>query len=247
MTALDTLRHLFPKSKQWNLVYKRPFTWLIEGITPSLDAAQDNADGVWSELIPATTSFGTGTGLISWERQWALPSSSDLTEQERRDRLAATWQALGGQSPGYITDTLTAQGFPVFTHEWWVLNAAGYPAARDPRDYLLPEYGGTDSDGILIANIIRTTFPGGQIGAGEPFAQSGEPRALSGYFAAYETELVAYSYVGPESVHPYYLYIGGETFPDVVSIPVERKDEFEALCRKICPAHLWLVLRVEYV
>lgn len=247
MAFKDTLRHLLPKAVQWNLVYDRSFKKLIDGITPSFDAARANADQVWAELIPATTSFGTGTGLITWERQWALKASSVLTEQERRDRLAATWQALGGQSPGYITDTLQANGFPVYTHEWWVLNANNYPAARDPRDYLLPEFGGTDSDGLLIANIIRTTFPGAMIGAGEAWAQAGEARAIAGYFAEYATEFVGYSYVGPESLHPYYLYIGGETFPDVVSIPLERKEEFETLCRRICPGHLWLVLRVEYV
>ncbi len=244
MTLKNTLRHLLPKSFQWNLVYGRSFVDLIDGIVPSLDAARDNADEVWADFMPATTD---GTALEAWERQFNLFSASALTLQERRDRLTAAWSAEGGQSPGYITDTLTAHGFPVFTHEWWVLAPNDYPQPRDPRDHLKAEFGGTDADGFLIRNVIRTSVLFNEIGAGEAYAEAGEPDAVCGFFEGFLVDRVEATYQGPKSRHPYYLYIGGSTFPDTVDIPIERRDEFEHLCQRLCPAPQWLVLRVRYV
>lgn len=236
-----TIRHLLPKSSIWNLVWDRGFKQLMEGITPTLNAGRDSFDDIWQDLFPATTR-----DLASWERQYALVAGT-LTVAQRRTRLAAIWAAQGGQSPGYITDTLTAAGFAVFTHEWWDLTAWGHPAAKDPRDHLKAEYGGTDADGHLLVNRIRESRKVDEIGAGEIWAEAGEARAIAGYFLEHAISLKSFSYVGPESRHPYYLYIGGETFPDTVDIPAAQREEFETLCLQICPAQQWLVLRVRYV
>lgn len=48
------------------------------------------------------------------------------------------------------------------------------------------------------------------------------------------------------SLFPYFLYIGGETFPDQASVPLSRRDEFEDLCLKICPLEQWLGILVDY-
>lgn len=244
MSIKATLGHLLPKSFPWNLVYGRGFLDLINGIVPSLDAARDNADEVWADFMPSTSD---GIALDTWERQFNLKASSSLTLQQRQDRLDAAWSTLGGQSPGYITDTLTANGFPVFTHEWWVLSGIGYPVPRDPRDHLKAEFGGTDADGFLIQNLIRTSVKTNEIGAGEAFAEAGEAMAIAGYFDGFIVSRVEATYQGPESRHPYYLYIGGSTFPNTVNIPIARREEFEQLCQKLCPAQQWLVLRVRYV
>jgi len=45
---------------------------------------------------------------------------------------------------------------------------------------------------------------------------------------------------------PYFIYVGDETFPDKVTIPRSRKDEFERLLLKLCPTQHWIVLRVNY-
>ena len=241
---IRTIRHLFPKSRMWNLVYARDFLAMMLGITPSLDDAANNADTLWTDLIPATASE---SAIVNWERQFALQASSALTLAERRTRLEGTWSSIGGQSPSYITLTLQAHGFPVFTHEWWDLAPNDYPVAKDPRDHLLPEFGGTDVDGRLLVNDIRTAVKFDVMNAGETYASAGEPQAVAGFFGGYNVGKVAFTYAGPESRHPYYLYIGGETFPDTVNIPADRRDEFEALCQKICPAQQWLVLRVRYI
>lgn len=244
LRALNTLRHLFPKSRPWNLVYLRQFLQLIRGITPSLDAAADNSDTLWTDLIPRSAS---ASALTVWERQWALGTASALTDAERRTRLEGVWSSIGGQSPSYITTTLQAHGFPVFTHEWFDESSAGHPIPKDPRDHLLPLHGGTDTDGHLLVNNIRTSVKFEEIGAGEAFAEAGEEKAIAGFYGGYTIAKILRTYQGPETRHPFYLYIGGATFPDTVDIDAARRDEFESLCQKICPAQQWLVLRVRYI
>lgn len=241
--ALKAIRHLFPTSNPWNLVYAREFLSFMKGLMPSLDDAANNFDAIWDDLIPATASEAA---ITNWERQFALQASSALTLAERRVRLAGEWASAGGQSPNYLTTTFQAHGFPIFTHEWWDTAPNGHPVAKDPRDHLLPEFGGNDVDGRLLVNLVRTSLKFGSMLAGASFALAGRPEALAGFFAGHQIGKVAYSYVGPADRHPYYLYLGGETFPDIVNIPVARQDEFETLCKKICPAQQFLVLRVRF-
>ncbi len=46
---------------------------------------------------------------------------------------------------------------------------------------------------------------------------------------------------------PYFVYVGGETFPDTVFVDIDRQQEFERLLLKLCPAHVWIVMRVDFV
>lgn len=241
MAMFDTVRHLLPRGRAWRMVIDRAALRLIRGLANPLDSIRLFADRVFLDLFPAETYE-----LIAWERQFALPPGT-LTVAERRTRLAARWQAQGGQDPYYITTTLQAHGFDVYTHPWWTLTAWGVPNPRDPRDYLLPAHGGTDSDGYLLGNQIYGLTKTDEIGAGEAWAEAGEPRALSGYFLAHASTTNVDQYVGGSERWPYYLYIGGATFPNTVNIPTARRTEFERLVRMLCPAHLWIVLRVVYV
>ena len=242
MGLINTIRHLLPRSTVWNIMFDRPFTRLVKGIAPTMDAARTDSDLVYLDLFPQTTR-----ALDAWERQWSLPASSALTEQERRDRLEGEWRSVGGQSPHYITTTLQAHGFSVYTHEWWTIAAHGYPQPRDPRAYLRSEFNGSDPDGYLICDIIRTSRKVDEIGAGEAWAEAGEDRAVAGYYLEHQVTFVGYTASDdPDDWHTY-LYIGGETFPDTVTIPTARRQEFEQLCRKLCPAQHCLVLRVQYV
>ena len=238
----DSFRLLLPRARAWTLIIDRILGRWLEALMAPFESARTYADRLWLDAFPATTRQ-----LGSWEAQWGLPPGT-LTEDERRIRLAAVWKAVGGQSPGYITDTLQNAGFPVFTHEWWDLTAWGVPQAKDPRDHLLPEFGGTDIDGFLLANQYYTS---GKVGpfaqVGEPIMQVGEPNAQVGYFGAYVSEAVEVTYCGPEENHPHYTYIGGETFPDTVDIPASRRTEFERLLISVTPGQQWLVLRVRYV
>lgn len=199
------------------------------------------------------------------------------SEQERRDRLDATWKALGGQDPRYIQDTLQAAGFDVYVHEWWEpipgrqnggsIDGDVTPVARDPFTYLWDgssprEFIGSGHDSAfcggddcfsnsqvdppgypLVNKLLEASVS--VIGAGHSLLFSGGINAASG------TDTISFSrkqYIIPAdpTKHPYFLYIGGENFPDVVTIPNSRRDEFEDLCLKICPTEQWLGILVNY-
>jgi hypothetical protein len=199
-----------------------------------------------------------------------------LNEQQRRDRLAAAWQALGGQSPDYIQTTLRANGFDVYVHEWWVpgteppvgVNACAVP--RNPLLYLRREStnetlgvecgeplaacgegfaqagNGVQPRGYPLVNRIRRTTREVLNLCGEPLVECGEPSALAGDYETFTNEYVDYIVPADSAKWPFFLYIGAENINGVAQIDANRKEEFEALCLKICPAHLWLGIIVEY-
>ena len=141
------------------------------------------------------------------------------------------------------------------------------PEARNPFLYLWDgvsprEFIGTGHDqaycgGDLMYSNSQDSVPGyplvnkilesadGNIGVGHQLMYAG------GDTAAVGVTIVGYGfkqYVMPADpdTYPYYLYIGGEVFPEVATLPLSRKDEFEALCLKICPAEQWLGILVNY-
>lgn len=248
MTFLDVFKHLLPNARAWRLTVNKQLRQFFDGLSLTGDDIKLFFDEVWLDIFPQTTRE-----ISKWEQQFGLPVS-DLTEQERRDRLAATWQAVGGQSPRYIQDTLRANGFDVFVHEWWDPSDDPVPGTKvcaPPRDPLVHLRRIATDDpppkGYPLVNKVFETRPDWFVLAGEPVAQAGEPDALAGNFFSFNEKVKQYVIPLDSDKWHYFLYIGGANYGDVAQIPAERKDEFEALCLKICPMQLWLGIIVEYI
>jgi len=269
---LRIFQHLLPNAIAWVITTAKPLREFFTGLAAAIgDPFKLYFDKVWEDQFPQTTRQ-----LDLYEAEFALPVSS-LTEQERRDRLAAAWKAIGGQDPGYIQDTLRAAGFDVYVHDWWVpgsepaVGVLAAATARNPFTYL--------NDGVQAVNYVsadgnplmqdggpsaqdgRTSTPTGYplvnkllifdpvfIGDGAPAVQDGNLSAQDGGSVSSNGNYKLKEYVLPTDVvtFPYYLYIGGVTFPNHAVIPSSRKNEFETLCLKICPAQLWLGILVDY-
>jgi len=271
MSWLNIFKHLLPTGKAWRLTtnkaLRRFFSGLAEAIGPPFKLFFDQ---VWQDIFPATTRE-----LDQWEDQWALPGSG-LTTQERRDRLDAAWKALGGQSPKYIQDTLRAHGFDVYVHEWWVpgsepaVNVKACVTPRSPILYLRREFTGRTSGvecgealaacgedfaqcgngveprGYPLVNRILQTVPDLFILAGEEVAACGEASALCGNYTSFATEYKNYIIPLDPDKWCYFLYIGAQDITDIAQVDSSRREEFEMLCLKICPAQQWLGILVEY-
>lgn len=251
-----TLARLLPNGRAWALAWGSQIRAFFQALSTLGDGVRVYMDQVWLRINPQTTD-----DLESWEEQFGLEDDPDLTEQDRRDRLDGRWAAFGGQSVEYIKATLDAAGFTsLYVHEWWVPDTA----TPDPRDPLA----------IVFGTSIQCGDPEAQ--CGDPEAQCGGGTAASGYWLVNnEYDPVKYPFIttaeiGPRSqcgdpeaqcgdpavecagvgdpvdVRAYFLYIGGVSFGDVVAIDATRRRELEALLLKICPAHLWLILTVEY-
>lgn len=262
MTFLRIFRHLLPRARAWRITLDKQLRQFFEGLAATGDDVKQFLDQVWLDIFPDTTRE-----LSDWETQFGL-RAGQLTEQERRDRLAGAWKALGGQSPRYIQDTLQAAGFDVYVHEWWdpaalpvyafycgdaaaeageagVECTAVIPEARDPLAVLAPDnITAVPGYGYPLVNKITEIEPNLIALAGEAVAEAGEPLASCYNYVDFIFGVKRYE--TPTDGH-YVLYIGGETFGDLAQVPADRRDEFENLCLKICPAQQWLGILAEYV
>lgn len=227
MSFLRTFQQLLPDAAAWRLTAQKRLRSLFEGLAGGPQAARVFIDYVSDDLYPETTRE-----LAAWESQFALRGNGSDTD--RRNALAAAWQATGGQSPRYLQDTLQAAGFDVFIHEWW---SSGPPyVARDPNSY--------------------TTQPLiGTVQCGEALAQCGEESALCNDFLANEPGYIVNLTLQPKApppvpsstlTWPYFVYVGGETFGTTATIPEGRRAEFEEKLLELFPAQLWIVTLVEY-
>jgi len=240
---LDIYKHLLPRAKSWRLTIEKQLRQFFVGLSTFPADAREFIDLVWLDIFPQETRE-----LDQWESEFGLPDTG-LTEQERRNRLDATWQAQGGQDPTYIQETLQNAGFPVYVHEWWVPGsepAVDSPAAATPRNptttLVAPAY-------ALVNPLLRITrnyisyFDGGALPNKNQFGKSD---SQFGRFDALNYGEVGYTIPTDASTWPYFLYIGDSTFPNLATVDAARQEEFEALVLKVCPAQQWLGILVQF-
>lgn len=241
------------------------------GLADAGSAARAFIDNVYRDLFPQDTRE-----LTEWENQFALPDTG-LDEQARRDRLAAAWRAVGGQDPRYIQATLRARGFDVYVHEWWepgtepALGVKGCATPRNPLMWLRREFTNTtilvecgeplaacgeefaeagnslNPRGYPLVNKIVSTVRDIIPLCGEELAACGEETAGAGNYFNFRQQQRSYTVPREPEKWPYFLYIGGQTFGTLAQVEPSRREEFEDLCLKICPAQQWLGILVEYV
>jgi hypothetical protein len=222
------IEHLLPNAAAWRITLAKTLRNFFEGLTGIGSDAKDFIDDVYGDVFPETTRE-----LAEWEAQFGIEPNA--VEATRRLNLAAEWAATGGQSPSYIQGVLQTAGFDVYVHEWWSSGPSPW-IPRNPRDY---------TDDPLI----------GQVQCGETLAQCGEPTAVCNGLLANEPGYVVNDDLSQRApapipnvaaVWPYFFYIGAETFPDLANIDIERRAEFRRLVLKLKPAHVWVVLLIDY-
>lgn len=271
MNWLSVFKHLLPSGRAWRITTNKMLRSFIDGLRGAPEDAREFIDNVYLDIFPATTRR-----LDEYENQFGLPAAVLTEQQRRDRLDAAwkatggqspryiqdTLQGAG--FPVYVhewwvPDPLHPTGGSV--------NGDSVPVARDPFAYLwdgvserqfigcghnLAMCGGdvafansqNEPPGYPLVNKVLIASSG-SIGAG--YAQM----YCGGDLAACGASVVAYNrkqYVIPAdpTKYPHFLYIGGETFPDLATIPGSRREEFEDLCLKICPTEKWLGMLVDY-
>ena len=263
-------QHLLPNARAWRIVIDKLLRKFFEGLASGVgDVFKIFFDKIWLDIDPATTRE-----ITAWETQFGLPTT--LTdEQDRRDRLSAIWKATGGQSPRYLQDTLQAAGFDVYIHEWWVpgsepaIGVIGAATARIPFTYLNDgsvdlQYESNDGGADMQDGDIALAMDGAALQpTGYPlvnkvfifnpdFLGDGSDQMMDGGQDGQDGDITFIytlkKYIIPADItkYPFFLYIGGQTFPNHATVDSSRKNEFETLCMKICPAQQWLGILVNY-
>jgi len=237
------ISHLLPSGAAFSVTVNKTLRRFFLGLSEQPAETKEFIDLVYLDLFPETTRE-----LNEWERQFGLPltdMTSDPAVVNGRLLLSAEWKATGGQSPSYLQGVLQAAGFDVFVHEWW---SSGPPyVARDPRDY---------TDNPLIGSWQCTGFDGG----GLPLPTQPQCSALASQpqcnrWLANDTHYLVnldLTRRAPPPVPddpakwPYFVYVGGETFPDFATVDITRRAEFERLLLKLRPTHNWIVTLIDY-
>lgn len=268
---IGMFKHLLPTGRALNITQSKPLRWLFQGLSVLPENFKPYADQIFEDIDPQKT-----TKLTQWEQQFGMQvtTTDEQTRRDRLSGVWA--QLYGGQSPRYIQDALQAAGFDVYVHPWWEdsarplggsVNGDATPVARSPFDQLwsggaarqyvgtghVALYCGGDSafsnsqnspPGYALVNKVPIV---GQVpvGCGHTELYCGGGSAYVGSEALSFSEKV---YPLPNDVEkfPYFVYIGGQTYPEVVTIPLDRKDELERLCLQICPSHNWLGMLITY-
>ncbi len=264
---LDTYQHLLPRARAWQVIINKKLRQFFQGLVDLPSGVQDTQDQTWADYRPADT-----TKLAEWETQFGL-LPTDATEQDRRDRLAAAWRTLGGQSPRYLQDAIQAAGFNVYLYEssfaragtgkclyrqpWFYLNDGRFPDKIIIRGVMgEPDFQMGEPDAMLASryNLGATV---GIMQMGEPAVQMGEPAVQMGEYrrlgVLLTDPLPAGSTIpveGQEDEWPYILYWGGSPVlgqPSTAIIPRSREQEFKTLILKLSPAQQWHGLLIDFL
>ena len=257
-------QHLLPRSRAWSLIIEKTLRDFFEGLTGLPSDFKDFIDQIWLDVFPPTTRQ-----LSEWEAQFGMISPS-LVEADRRDAVAAAWMRGGGLGPDTLQDVLQAAGFDLYVFDPWYFTPG--KTIRNPHQWLIDadtfivyvaecgeptaecgeptaECGDTSTPtGILLVNNIlqRLVDYIEAVSCGEVVAACGETDAACGDNIGFSTDAKQYVLPIDSELWPYFWYIGGVNFGDMVTVPITRKAELETLILKIGPAHLWTGLFVSY-
>lgn len=270
MVMFKALQHILPNGRAWRSTADKTLRRFLGGLSDMPQDVKGHFEDVFDELNPSTTG-----SLAEWDDQFGLPMSK-ITEAQRRARMSAAWKAQGGQSPAYIQGILRAAGFDVYVHEWWEPGTepdVGVHACATPRNPLLyirrstaPRVqlaacgyaatvcgnvsaicgNGVEPAGYPLVNKVQKSRKTYSASCGDASTTCGTPSATCGNFDGYRLDTIEYLVPLDSTKWPYFLYIGGQSFPDFATVSADRRNEFEALCLKNCPAHIWVGVLVKY-
>lgn len=232
------LNRLLPTGRAWLQIPGKVIYDLLGGIADELELVKaiflKIKDSIFPELMEVEF-------ISDWEKRFKLPTIT-ATEQERRDRLAAQWQNLGGSTREYLENRLKDNGFAVTVYEG-VYFAVGSTL---------------DDDNILGDFVLEgNTFTGEQLSV-DPCAQFSAAVSTLGDIILGDGETlglnrpkIIINYIDelredvdfcplPALRHKFVNYIGGPGgLGDLATIPAERYLEFREIVLRYKPARTW--------
>ncbi len=272
MNWLNIFKHLLPNGKTWRITSNKKLRQFFNGLGGLGEDSKTYFDNVYNDIDPQKTraleqweqQFAlTDTGLNEQERRDRLDSTWKALGGQNPRYIQDTLQQAG--FPVYVHEYWEPiAGRP----NGGSINGDVTPIVRDPNNYLddgdgglpfLMVDGGSDSqDGDTISNDGSTATPQGYLlvnkitVATDKVIGDGSAQMIDGGILAQDSGITTvfsrkqYTIPADPEKYVYFLYIGGETFPNQATIEISRRDEFEDLCLKICPTEQYLGILVNY-
>lgn len=268
-------QHLLPHARAWRLTIDKALRRLFEGLAGIGEDAKAFLDTAWRDIFPIATreisawekQFGIpGTGLNEPDRRTRLAAAWAATGGQSPRYIQDTLQAAGfdvyvhewwvpGSEPAPgVPGTGVARNPFLYLDDGSATSYASCDGAADMQDGRLNGGGppsivcadGTKNSpaGYPLVNIIYEPVAK-LLGDGSEDMQDGGDQAMDGAVLAYYSRK-QYAMPADASKYPYFLYIAGEVFPNVATVDQSRRNEFEKLCLKVCPAQQWLGMLIVY-
>lgn len=271
---LRIYQHLLFKSKFWTIVVTKQLRQLFAGLAGWPRDARDYVDTQYNALDPQLT---TVAALNKWLVQFGIDPAglTDSEKRSRLDAawkeqggqdltyIQNTLQARGFNvyvHEWWVPGVLHPAGGQV--------NGDEPPVARNPYTYLydgiappstvgdghnnaqdgydnFQDGNNNNPPGYVLVNLIQEVY--------QSAVWDGHVQAVDGADAMADGNFVLgfrpkqYALTATVDEYPYFLYIGGESFPNLAAIPNDRREEFEKLVLKICPTEQWLGMLIEYI
>lgn len=272
MDFLRLFQHLLPSGRAWRITVEKRLRQFFAGLTVIPEGVKENADSIFEDVFPDTTSklsdweeqFGMQNAVSTEaERRERLAATwrqlyGGQSPRYIQDTLQAAgfdvyvhewWEPVAGRPCGgsvdgnatpvardpftYLWDGVTDRAFVGCGHD--LLYCGGDRAFSNSQD---------DPPGYVLVNKVKVTeqLP---IGCGNDLLYCGGLQAACGA-ETLTFPFKTYQIPSDPDGFPYFLYIGGENFPDQAVVQGARREEFERLCLRICPAQQWLGILVTY-
>lgn len=270
---LNIFKHLLPRAEAWRLIFEKQIKQFFEGLGWLGESGKEFFDDVFDEINPQKTTnlpdwerqWGLGNyNLTEQQRRDRLEAEWKATGGQSPQYIQDTLQAAGFDV--YVHEWWE----PSIEHPaGGSVNGDVTPVARNPFDYiddgsdaaqsfLMTDGAESAQDGdelaqdgssatppgyLLVNKILEATIT--PLGDGSEYMQDGGDQGQDGD-ATISYDFKQYTMPADPNTYPYYLYVGGQTFPDLASVTQARREEFEDLCLKICPTEQWLGILVNY-
>ncbi len=265
-------QHLLPNARAWRLTIEKTLRNFFEGLSGIGADAVDYADLVWLDIFPNSTReldewelqfalpdtiLTEATRRTRLNAHWKALGGQDKKYIEDTLRGAGfdvfvhEWWVPGTEPVPGVKLCVTPRNpltvlRPEFTDVSNTFVVQCDEALAECGEAFAEMGNSIDPLGYPLVNKLSTTVDDLTILCGEAFAECGEAEAECGQFINFIFTPVNYIVPTDPLKWPYFLYIGGETFGDIATIVPSRRDEFETLALKICPAQQWLGILVTF-
>lgn len=272
MNFINLFKHLLPRARAWSLTSASTLRSFFEALATLPSDAETFFAGIWNDLFPDTTreldewesQFNLpDTNLIEADRRTRLDGAwKSLGGQDPRylqDTLQDAgfnvflhkwWEPGTEPAPGVKLCVSPRNPQLVLRKEFTGLKNIFIVGCGEPLAQCGEAFASSGDSleplGYPLVNKIFETIRDEIVLCGESIAQCGEPDAGCGNYLGFIDIPINYIVPADPAKWPYFLYIGGETFPDLAIVPPSRRDEFEELLLKICPIQQWLGILVQY-
>jgi len=127
------IEKLLPTGRAWIVLPSKVMGAILGGLADELENVRTYANKVKDSIFPYLMD---AEFISDWEKRFRLLEAPALTEDERRDRLAAQWQP-GGQSAEFLETVLHDAGFDVYIKESAILADASKLGDNILGDFVL--------------------------------------------------------------------------------------------------------------